>query len=271
MKKLLRVIILILVAYILIGLLFGLKTVTKVYNVESDKITAGVKIVQISDSHSFENYSDVVYQTKNANPDIITLTGDIFTDETKLDQSVDFVTELNTIAPVYYIKGNNDNPKGKYHEFASKIEKEGVTILEDDYRDVIINNQEIRIIGIDDNSYSTIFSKNKTQSERITNLLASLYDESKYNIVLSHRPQYFEEYVQTSSDLVLTGHTHGGMIRFPFINEGLITSDQGLFAKYDYGIYKNKNTTMIINSGCASRGYIPRLYNPKEVVILNLK
>lgn len=271
MKKIIKIIIILMVVYVAIGIIFGVQTVTKKYEIESDKIDTQIDIIQISDFHSLKNYEQVLYITTNQKPDIIVLTGDIFTDSDSLDETVKFVEEIADVAPVYYINGNNDNPNGMYTKFKEEIEDLGVIILENESIDIEIDGQEIRIIGILDNARATLTSENKEKSEETTNTLNELIDESKYNIVLSHRPQYFEEYVKSGADLVLTGHTHGGMMRIPFLNKGLISPDQGFFAKYDYGIYEEENTTMIINSGTTTQYYIPRLYNPKEVVVIVIK
>ena len=55
-------------------------------------------------------------------------------------------------------------------------------------------------------------------------------------ILLSHRPELFEAYVNCGVDLVLSGHAHGGQFRLPFIG-GLVAPNQGLFPKYDAGLY----------------------------------
>lgn len=271
MKKILRAILIVIVAYIIIGVAFGIKTVTKVYDVESKKISNQVNIVQISDSHSLEDYQEVVYQTIQKSPDIIVLTGDIFTDSDKYDVSVALVEELSVIAPTYYVNGNNDNPGGEYAQFRKDISNLGVVVLENDSIDIEIKGQDIRLIGILDNPYATLYSENKRDAEEIRKTLEAHLSDERYNIVLSHRPQYFDVYVESGADLVLTGHTHGGMFRVPFINKGFILPDQGFFEEYDYGLFNESDTTMIINSGCATKYYVPRLYNPKEIVLVQLK
>ncbi len=271
MKKVVSGILAILVIVIIIGTLFGIKTITKVYEVESNKITNQINVVQISDFHSLKNYEEVVYLSSNALADFIVLTGDIFTNSSNYESTINFIKELTLIAPVYYVNGNNDNPNGMYKEFKSEIKELGVTVLENEGVDIKINGEKLRIIGIYDNRYSTAFTENNREVKEIETILNGLIDKDKFNIVLSHRPQYFSQYVESGADLILTGHTHGGMWMITIINQGLIAPDQGFIPEYDYGRYDKENTTMIINSGCSTSYYIPRVYNPKEVVKIELK
>ena len=71
-------------------------------------------------------------------------------------------------------------------------------------------------------------------------------------------------------DLVLTGHAHGGQFRLPLIG-GLIAPNQGLFPKYDDGLYSEGNTNMIVSRG-PGNSIIPfRFNNRPEVVLIELK
>ena len=80
----------------------------------------------------------------------------------------------------------------------------------------------------------------------------------------------FDFYVKNNFDLVLTGHTHGGQISLPFIG-GVIAPNQGLFPKYDNGLFKDKNTNMIVSSGIGNSLLPFRINNRPELVIVTLK
>ncbi len=263
-KKLLIVILLILI----IGYILGINTINTKYFIKTDLINNQIKITQISDFHSIEKYEKILYITKTDAPHLIVLTGDIFTKDSKLDSTVKFVEELTEIAPVFYVNGEKRSEN--YSEFKEEIIELGVTVLEDEKKDVIIEGQMIRLIGINDTSYTTLFSENLDEADNIKKTLENNIDKTKFNIVLSHRPQYFKTYVDSGANLVLTGHTHGGTVKVPVINKGLHAPDQGFNPKYDYGIYEEENTTMIVSSGVAPIYHIPRFYNSKEVVSITI-
>ena len=71
-------------------------------------------------------------------------------------------------------------------------------------------------------------------------------------------------------DLVLTGHAHGGQFRLPLIG-GLIAPNQGLFPKYDDGLYSEGSTNMIVSRGLGNSIIPFRFNNRPEVVLIELK
>lgn len=69
-------------------------------------------------------------------------------------------------------------------------------------------------------------------------------DEDGFTVLLSHRPELFEVYASSGVDIVLSGHAHGGQFRLPFVG-GLVAPNQGLFPKYDAGLYTKENTNIL--------------------------
>ena len=83
-------------------------------------------------------------------------------------------------------------------------------------------------------------------SAMVSTKLKNLDDgEGGYTILLSHRPELFETYVNCGIDLVFAGHAHGGQFRLPFIG-GVIAPNQGLFPKYDAGLYTDMPAPILL-------------------------
>ena len=95
-------------------------------------------------------------------------------------------------------------------------------------------------------------------------------DASSYTIVLSHRPEAFNEYINNSIDLAFTGHAHGGQIRLPFIG-GIVAPNQGFFPKYTSGLYYEKETYMVVSRGLGNSIFPFRINNNPEIIMVTLK
>ncbi len=90
-----------------------------------------------------------------------------------------------------------------------------------------------------------------------------------YCVLLSHRPEAFEDYVSENIDLVLSGHAHGGQFRLPIIG-GIVAPNQGLFPKYDAGIYSENYTTMVVSRGIGNSIIPIRFNNRPEIISVEL-
>ncbi len=95
----------------------------------------------------------------------------------------------------------------------------------------------------------------------------ALEREAGLRVVLCHHPEYYPRYLRERGvDLVLSGHAHGGQIRL--FGRGLYAPGQGLFPKYTAGVHENR---LVISRGMANTVPIPRLFNPREIVILEIE
>lgn len=100
--------------------------------------------------------------------------------------------------------------------------------------------------------------------------LGDMKASSEYTILLAHRPERAEIYAQFGFDLIVSGHAHGGQVRIPGLINGLFAPRQGWFPKRAGGLYHEKNTELIVSRGLCQRWYLPRIYNPVEIPILEI-
>ena len=92
-----------------------------------------------------------------------------------------------------------------------------------------------------------------------------------FKILLSHRPELFEVYVENEMNVIFSGHAHGGQFRLPFIG-GVIAPHQGFFPKYDAGLfYATNDATMVISRGLGDSIIPLRINNPPELVVVTLE
>lgn len=98
-----------------------------------------------------------------------------------------------------------------------------------------------------------------------------MQNKPEFKILLAHRPELIEIYKKSHFDLVLSGHAHGGQVRIPFILNGLFAPDQGWFPEYVGGVYKHDSLTHIVSRGVSYNPLLPRIFNPPEVVVIEIK
>jgi predicted MPP superfamily phosphohydrolase len=88
-------------------------------------------------------------------------------------------------------------------------------------------------------------------------------------VLLAHDPERFDQAADAGVEVVLSGHTHGGQIAFPFVSRaiGLAT-----FAhRYRLGFYKRGRSTLHVSPGLGTTGPPLRLGVAPEVTILVLR
>lgn len=230
------------------------------------------KIAHISDFHNAEfgeKNSKIIDILKNQNPDIIAVTGDLVdSNHTNIDIAVSFMKQAVKIAPCFYVTGNHEAWTEQYDELESKLIECGVNVLHDTYFYLEKNSTKIKLVGIDDPSFTKGYEL--TEESIIETKLKEFELEDSYTILLSHRPEYFKTYVNSNIDLVLTGHAHGGQFRLPFIG-GLVAPNQGLFPKYDSGLFTENNTNMVVSRGIGNSIIPVRINNRPEVIIIKLQ
>lgn len=238
---------------------------TSTFTLSSPKIGDSLKIVQLSDLHSKQfgkNQKRLVNRVKQLDPDFIVFTGDLV-DSKKYDEqkSMTLMEKLVELAPTYYVTGNHESWSGKFPSLEEKLEQTGVQVLRNEQTLFHIGGETINIMGVDDPAFLS-------GEQELSRIVDSLSQEEHFNLLLSHRPELFSLY--ENIDLVLTGHAHGGQVRLPFIG-GIIAPDQGFMPKYTAGMYKNKETVMIVNRGLGNSIIPQRIFNRPEIVEVVLK
>lgn len=244
----------------------------QIVNKNIPKYFNNYKIIQISDFHNTKSKklnNDLIKEIKSQKPNIIVITGDLIdAKKTDIDVAINFIKEINEIAPIYFITGNHENSTNDYSLLREQLEENKIIILDNDIEVLKINDSEINLIGVSDPSI--IRDSFITDNEIIKSELKNIeYNKNNYTILLSHRPELFDTYVAENLNLVLTGHAHGGQIRIPFIG-GLVAPNQGILPKYTSGMFESSKTTMIVSRGIGNSIIPFRINNRPELVVITL-
>ena len=256
-------------------LAFSSKMETVYYEIESSKVENPFRIVFISDLHSCsygENgVSEIVDEVRAQNPDLVLFGGDMF-DSRRMpeDNAVALMKVLGGEFDCYYSTGNHEVRHGKldyYKEIAASC---GVKVLDGTHTKIAVSalSTEPDIYGFDD---ATAYGDFYDQLSDIEETAGNYHFKTSFNVLLIHRPEYFEHYEKLGFDLVLCGHAHGGQWRIPGLLNGFYAPGQGLFPKYAGGLYEENGTTMIVSRGLAKESTpLPRIFNNPELIVIDI-
>lgn len=275
------------VVFLVIGALSALSLCLSVraltvsgYSIVSSELSAPIRIVQLTDLHNSvfgENNKQLTEKVMAQEPDLILITGDLLNqNEERTDIAEELIRSLSAAAPVYVSYGNHE----KAHEelFGTDIRQiytaAGATVLEYDWLDLTIKGQKIRLGGIYGYCLPEEFIREYSESEKESRFLNGFQSTDRYTILMCHMPVCWIRNGSLDAwdvDCVLSGHSHGGQVRFPLIG-GLWAPDQGWFPGRMRGLYRSKDGTkfMVLSTGLGNTEKLPRFNNIPEILILDL-
>lgn len=267
-------------AALVLWLIWGNRALTVTHlTVEGQQLPApfsGLRIAQVSDLHNAQfgpDNQDLLALLEAQNPDLIVLTGDLVDSRrTNLEVGISFGTRAAQIAPTYFVPGNHEaRLSGEdYAALKQGLEAGGVTVLENRLATLERDGTYITLAGVYDPGFYTDYLMRDTALVAGTLLSGLGLEEQEYTVLLSHRPELLDSYAAHPVDLVFAGHAHGGQVRLPGIG-GLAAPGQGLFPKYDAGLFTQEGTQMVVSRGLGNSIFPLRVNNRPELVVVELK
>lgn len=228
----------------------------------------GLRIVHLSDNHGKEfgagneNLLEKVAQLK---PDVIAITGDLIDQESQMEMIPALAKGLAEIAPTYYVTGNHEWAVHRINDLKALLTECGVRVLTNEYELWEKDGTTLAIAGVDD--------PNGPADQKTGDVLRGEI-EADYTILLSHRNTVFD-YAGWGYNLVLCGHGHGGILRVPFLNKGVLGTDRTFFPTFDGGLYEFADGSFCFESRGLGSNTVPvhafRLFNRPDLplIILN--
>lgn len=244
------------------------------YTVYTDKSIReeGYRVALLADVHygvslDKEEFQKVCDEISEKNVDIVVLCGDIVDENTTNEEMrtlFEIFSSIESSYGTFYVYGNHDRQLYRTDraysesELRSVIEDCGIIILEDDTYSV---NDEFTIVGREDNSYGGIDGR-KSMDELLNDV-----DMDDFILTLDHQPKQYDENGKAGTDLLLSGHTHGGQIWPANILFEIVKFDD---AVYGYTAIDD-DTQAIVTSGLAGWGYPVKTAAPAEYVIIDIE
>lgn len=254
--------------------------VTVEYELVSDKVKRPCKLVLLADLHNKsygKDHEKLINKIDSISPDAILVAGDMLTAAKgqAYEVTLSLMRQLSSRYKIYYGMGN--------HEYRLKLYPEQYGTIYDDYVtelikmgiEPLINENtylpefNVAVCGSEiDKCYFKKFQKFPMDKHYLTKTLGTPREDA-CQVLIAHTPQYFEEYAAWGADVVVSGHVHGGIMRLPFFG-GVLSPNLTLFPKYDGGEYAQGKTTMILSRGLGTHTIPVRVFNPGELVSVNL-
>lgn len=216
-------------------------------------------------------------------PDIVIWGGDLLFHFGETEQGLRLATAVRDVfpdIPTFGILGNAEHKISRQQtaQFVKDLEVLGIRMLNNASETLTLRGIPITIAGVDDPYYGHDDLKVALQNA----------PDDRFTILLSHSPQIVYRVAKSGVDLMLSGHTHGGQVRFPFV--GALKAQNPLGRKLDQGLFERERLRPILGGrevptnfrlyitrgiGVAPTGRLywlrPRLLCRPEVALLTLR
>lgn len=229
-----------------------------------DLETRSFSILHISDLHlrKFGRRERKLQQLLKAlNPEVILMTGDIIEDFGARDEYLQLLGSMNSLYGVFTVLGNNDygikNVERRGQRITKFLTNAGVEVLSNES---LLLPGDIRIIGLDDphkgfDDPAEAFGDNE--------------GTDRFRIALAHSPETLDFILARQPDLILTGHTHGGQVRFPVIGSVFLNIKKGYRVKPGLNYYNG--IPVYLSKGVGTTLFPIRFNCRPEITLITLK
>lgn len=257
----------------------------KKYEIVSAKIKKGeIKLAFLSDLHGLEfgeDNSELLHAVRGFSPDAVLCTGDMLvrSEPETLGTAKALLKKLAEEFPVYLSLGNHEykllvsedykSMRETYKAYEQELEAGGIHILHNQYMEATIKENRIGVYGLElPLCYYDKFFSQKLTEEEITGFLGERKNE--FSILLAHNPRYGKSYFSWGADLILSGHYHGGVVRFGE-NIGLVSSHLRIFPPFCCGKFTRGEQHMLVSAGLGEHTIPVRFHNPRELICITVK
>ena len=222
-----------------------------------------LRLVQLSDLHmgSFSAYHQRVARLVNAQrPDLIVLTGDFLEKKRNIRHVERFLSLLRAAQGMVAVQGNWEywsRMEGKL--LRRHLQRAGATLLINQRHDLTLHGVPVSILGLDYPSETDNLGQLQGQA-----------DPSRLNVLLSHVPAFDHEALESKVDLILSGHTHGGQVRLPFLAPLYLPRFSGHFVE---GLFRvgAADTPLYVTRGIGTSVLPVRFLCRPEITVVRLQ
>ncbi|PGY10950.1 hypothetical protein SAMN05444673_1807 [Bacillus sp. OV166] len=230
----------------------------------------GIKMIQFSDTHlgfqyNLHQFNQLVKKINSLKPDIILFTGDLMDEPnqyTEINKLMPILKKLQAPLGKYCIFGNHDHGGYGSDIYRNIMETTDFSVLLNDSAPIKLSDGSIiYLLGIDDAMLGN------------PNLPLTLKNVPKnsFKILLSHAPDLAETASLYPVQWQLSGHSHGGQIKIPFLG-ALVTPPFGqIYPEGLYSIGEHNPLSLYVNRGIGTTRLPFRFMSKPELTVFTLK
>ena len=217
----------------------------------------GFTILHLSDLH-IAHWSGIERRmeamVRSLDYDLLVITGDLAVSTKGARLLRDFLKRIRPGQETYAVFGNTEH-KGRYGERRkADLNFEGLRILNNEHLLIDRPGGRIVLAGVDDPF---------TQHDDLDKALVGAPDDA-FKLLIAHAPSIAGDAARAGIDLVLSGHTHGGQIRFPKI--GAIYPHLHKYRRLVMGLFEGERLSRILKRDTGEM----RVYVSRGIGISNL-
>lgn len=224
----------------------------------------GFRITHLTDIHhsrilGLNEVQRVVGIAQQTRPDMFVLTGDYSTTYRRyIEPCAEALGALSAPEGVWAVLGNHDHYTDP--ELTTRaLQRHHIAVLNNAHTTFQRGSDTVQLSGIDDWTWNAV-----DWARAFSGLKASVP-----TILLSHQPTVLDFEQTKNVSLILSGHTHGGQLRFPFIGAPARFATADL--KYARGLFRRGDTQLYVSSGTGVIGLPLRFGVRPEIAVLRLR
>lgn len=232
------------------------------YRYESRRLTHPLRVASVCDLHDGP-YEPLLARLHQEKPTLVAVPGDFVDRADRTARGLAFLRAVARRFPTFVSLGNHETRAG-LSGLLPALAQTGAELLDDRY----VRFGDLTVGGL-----TSGWREGMTQHRLgetpppSTAFIESFKRAGGLRLLLCHHPEYYPRYLKDSGiELILAGHAHGGQWRL--FGCGVFAPGQGFFPRYTAGFYDRR---MLVSRGlCRTHRFIPRLFNPRELAILDL-
>jgi uncharacterized protein len=232
----------------------------------------GYKIAVLSDFHydpvfSVHPLRAAIPIVNGLHPDLIALTGDFVTDPTfggsrrkaayAAEPCASLLRQMKARHGRWAVMGNHDaitDPK----LVTSILRSTGIQVLSNQSAPIERAGARFWLSGVDD-----VIKGHSDLNATLANV-----PKGEPTILMAHEPDYADFVARYPVDLQLSGHSHGGQVRLPFLPP---LYEPELARKYVAGLFRIGSLNLYTNRGLGTIGLPIRFDCPPEITLITLR